>query len=46
VLQHPAAGQSTLRLIGAYAAHLARAPAWAIRAWLFGRRARRAGRPR
>jgi hypothetical protein len=46
VLQHPAAGQSTLRLIGAYAAHLARAPAWAIRAWLFGRRARRAGHPR
>ena len=31
------------RLIGAYAAHLARAPAWATRAWLFSRRARRAG---
>jgi hypothetical protein len=44
VRQDPAAADSTLRLIGAYATHLARAPAWALRAWRFRRAARRAGR--
>jgi hypothetical protein len=46
VLQHPAAAHSTIRLVGAYATHLARAPAWAARAWRFRRKARRAARPR
>src|SRR5579862_451064 len=31
-------------LVAAYAVHVARAPAWAARAWLFTRRARRASR--
>jgi len=41
---HPATRSSTVRLIGAYAMHLARAPIWAGRAWVFRRRARRAAR--
>ena len=46
VHQYPAAEDSTLRLVGAYARHLARAPAWAARAWWFRRRAKRAARSR
>jgi hypothetical protein len=41
---HPAARRSRARLVGAYATHLARAPIWATRAWVFGRRRRRAVR--
>ena len=44
--QHRWAQAGGLRVIAAYGAHLARAPAWAARAWLFRRRARRAGRVR
>jgi hypothetical protein len=45
IVRHdPTARDSTLRLIVAYARHLARAPAWAARAWVFERRARRAVR--
>jgi Uncharacterised nucleotidyltransferase len=44
VHQHPAAKHRTIRLIGAYATHLAHAPGWAARAWWFRRRAKRAGR--
>jgi hypothetical protein len=44
--QHPWARAGGLRVIAAYGAHLARAPAWAARAWLFRGRARRAGRAR
>jgi hypothetical protein len=46
VHQHPRAERSTLALIGAYAAHLARAPAWAARAWLFRWRTKRNARRR
>jgi hypothetical protein len=46
VHQHPAAQHSTARLIGAYAVHLARAPAWAARAWLFRQKAKRAAQRR
>ena len=44
--QHPWARAGGLRVIAAYGAHLARAPGWAARAWLFRGRARRAGRAR
>lgn len=44
--QHPWARPGGLRVIAAYGAHLARGPGWAARAWLFHRRARRAGRAR
>ena len=44
--EHPWARQGGLRLVAAYAGHLARAPAWAARAWRFRRAARRAGRVR
>ena len=42
VWQHPWARGSTARLVLGYAAHIARAPAWAVRAWRFRRRMRRA----
>lgn len=35
---------SRTRLVAAYGAHLLRAPAWAVRAWRYRRRQRRAGR--
>ena len=38
VWEHPEAETSRLRLFAAYCAHLARAPAWAARAWRFRRR--------
>jgi Uncharacterised nucleotidyltransferase len=41
IRQHPWAGDG-VRLIAAYGFHLMRAPAWAARAWLFRRQARRA----
>jgi hypothetical protein len=44
--QHQWAQPGGLRVIAAYGAHLARAPGWAARAWLFRGRARRAGRVR
>ena len=44
--QHPWARAGGLRVIAAYGAHLARAPGWAARAWLYRGRARRAGRAR
>ena len=44
--ERPWARQGGLWLIPAYAGHLARAPAWAARAWRFRRAARRAGRVR
>jgi sarcosine oxidase gamma subunit len=44
--QHPWARAGGLRVIAAYGAHLARAPGWAVDAWLFRGRARRAGRAR
>ena len=44
--EHPWAREGGLRLIAAYAGQLARAPAWAARAWRFRRAARRAGRSR
>ncbi len=44
--EYPSAREGGLRLIAAYAAHLARAPTWAARAYRFRRRARRAGSPR
>ena len=44
--EHPWARAGGLRVIAAYGAHLARAPGWAASAWLFRRRARRAGRAR
>ena len=44
--QHPWARHGGPRLILAYAVHLMRAPAWALRAWRFWRRSRRsAARP-
>jgi Uncharacterised nucleotidyltransferase len=46
VRQHRWAQGGRLRLVAAYAVHLARAPVWAARAWRFSRRARRAGRRR
>jgi hypothetical protein len=46
VRQHPWARRGRLHVIAAYGVHLARAPGWAARAWLFRGRARRAGRPR
>lgn len=45
VREYPWAGKSAPRLAAAYAVHLARASAWAARAWVFRRRARAAGRP-
>ena len=44
--QHPWARAGGLRVIAAYGAHLARAPGWAARAWLYRGRARRGGRAR
>jgi hypothetical protein len=44
--QHPWARAGGMRVIAAYGAHLARTPRWAVRAWLFRRRAQRAGRER
>jgi hypothetical protein len=44
VHQHPWARAGGLRVIAAYGAHLARAPEWAARAWLYRGRARRGGR--
>jgi hypothetical protein len=44
--QTPWARRGAAWLLAAYALHLARAPSWALRAWRFDRRARRAGRPR
>jgi hypothetical protein len=44
VWQYPWAGGGRLRLTAAYAAHLARTPAWAVRAWRYRRRELRAGR--
>jgi Uncharacterised nucleotidyltransferase len=46
VNQHPWAQAGGLHVVAAYGAHLARAPGWAARAWLFRGRARRAGRTR
>lgn len=42
--QMPWARRSGPALVAAYARHLVRAPVWAIRAWRFDRRARRADR--
>ena len=42
--EFPWARAGGLQLIAAYCAHLARAPVWATRAWLFNQRARRARR--
>jgi hypothetical protein len=44
--QHPWARPGGPRLIVAYGVHLARAPVWAGRAWLYRRRAGRASRSR
>jgi Uncharacterised nucleotidyltransferase len=43
VRQYPWAKGSRPRLFAAYGLHLMRAPVWATRAWLFRRRAERAG---
>jgi hypothetical protein len=40
--RHPWASGGRLRLLAAYAMHIAGAPGWAVRAWRFERRARRA----
>jgi Uncharacterised nucleotidyltransferase len=42
VWEYPQAANSRLRLFAAYCAHILRAPAWAIRAWRFRRRNRKA----
>lgn len=42
--QHRWAEHGGLRVLAAYALHLAKAPAWAARAWRFRRRSRHAGR--
>jgi hypothetical protein len=42
--EYPGAGRSRPRLWAAYARHLLRSPWWALSAWWFDRRARRAGR--
>ena len=42
--QMPWARGGRFALVAAYALHMARAPSWALRAYLFDRRARRAGR--
>jgi hypothetical protein len=44
--QTPWARRGGAWLLAAYALHMARAPLWALRAWRFDRRARRAGRSR
>jgi hypothetical protein len=44
VWQDPRAADSRPRLAAARARHILRAPAWAVRAWRFRRRARRAAR--
>jgi hypothetical protein len=44
--EHPWAQGGRVRVIVAYGLHLARAPVWAARAWIFTLRARRAGRRR
>jgi hypothetical protein len=43
VVEYHWAARGPLRLALGYALHLARAPMWAVRAWSFRRRARRAG---
>jgi hypothetical protein len=43
--QYPWARDRGVRLVAGYAAHLARTPVWAARAWSFGRRARQAKPP-
>jgi hypothetical protein len=43
IAQHPWAEGGSLRVLAGYAAHIARAPVWAARAWGFRWRARRAG---
>jgi hypothetical protein len=43
--EYPWAAASRARLPLAYAAHLARAPAWGLRAWRYRARARRESRP-
>jgi hypothetical protein len=46
VQQHPWATRGGFHMLAAYGAHLAKAPAWAARAWTFRRRAARgAGQP-
>jgi hypothetical protein len=42
--QYPWAAGSRARLVAAYGAHLLRTPAWAVRAWRYRRKERRAGR--
>jgi Uncharacterised nucleotidyltransferase len=42
--EYPWARSGRVQLAAAYGLHLLRAPAWAIRAWLFNRRARGLGR--
>jgi hypothetical protein len=42
VWQHPWARGGTARLVLGYGVHILRAPAWAVRAWRFSRRSRRA----
>jgi hypothetical protein len=44
--QYPWAGDRGLRLIAAYAAHLARTPTWVVRAWWFRRQSQRAAKAR
>jgi hypothetical protein len=44
VFEHPWAGRGGLRILVAYALHIARAPLSAARAWRFTRRAKRAAR--
>jgi len=44
VWQDPRAANSRIRLAAARARHIMRAPGWALRAWRFRRRARRAAR--
>jgi Uncharacterised nucleotidyltransferase len=46
VVEHHWAARGPLHLALGYALHIARTPAWALRAWSFRRRARRAGRAR
>jgi hypothetical protein len=41
--QYPWARRGGWRVLAAYGVHLAKAPAWAVRAWRFRRHVRRAG---
>jgi hypothetical protein len=45
IQQHPWARPGGWRVLAAYGLQLAKAPAWAARAWRFRRRVRRAGGP-